>query len=79
MSRAVWFEREARTRMALQTCFWMRGTIFGREVVPEVCMMIAVSSGPAKTASVPSPDMPVSIVKIPAGSGEGVISMTGMD
>ena len=38
-------------RAEVQMLAWVSGTIFGREVVPEVCRMSATSSGFGETGS----------------------------
>ncbi len=50
--------------------FWLRGTIFGREVVPEVCRTSATSSGSAgpPDSAAAMPVSSASRVKPPDGS-----------
>src|SRR5271165_4161176 len=57
-------------RAEAQTFLWVKGTIFGRDVVPEVCSTKAISSGPGAplAAGVLAGAAPVSRLKRPAPS-----------
>src|SRR5690606_27496387 len=59
---------------------WLSGTIFGREVVPEVCSTSATSSGSAGPACAGLPAVGPDRVKAPAGAPGGTASVTiGID
>lgn len=58
---------------------WLRGTILGREVVPEVCSTSATSSGPAKPVSRGGPTGSPRSVNTPAGASSATATpITGM-
>jgi hypothetical protein len=50
---------------------WLRGTSFGRDVVPEVWRRRAMSSGSAKPVATEGPSAFASMVKDPAGAPSG--------
>ena len=67
-------------RAEVQILRWVSGTIFGREVVPEVCRMSAMSSGPGAAVTAAAAPSPSDNVNVPAGPvGSGDSSATGKE